>query len=706
MLSSSAIRGLLRAETPTTARFEQELVLPDDFFKGAELRRLGDDDTVAVVASEGASGRLTLAAPLAIGAAGEPAELVFPVAAPILAARAVTGTATGQPLPALAMRLATTRGTNALLERRGVPVAFFVTAGFADLLLIGNQQRSDLFALSIEKRQPLYAAVVEVDERLAADGSMVRALDLAALEPEARALLAAGIDSAAVALVNAYRCPDHELAIAAALRQWGFGHVSLSAQLAPRIQILPRAETAVANAYLSSVIEGYLADVQTSIGDGTLQVMTSAGGLVGAASYTPKDSLLSGPAAGVVGAAAAARRSGVERLIGFDMGGTSTDVSRYAGALDYSSTTEVGGARLMVPGLAIETVAAGGGSCCRIDGSTVSVGPDSAGASPGPAAYGAGGPLTLTDVNLLLGRLQPSRFAIPLDVAAAENAARRLVAELASAGETVVLEQLLVGLLAIADERMAEAIRRISTRRGYALAEHALVAFGGAGGQHACAVASLLGIATVLVPADAGILSARGLSAARLERYAERSLLAPLSAVETKLEGIFSALAKEAVAAVSVEGVEPSAVRIVARTMELRVAGQEATLALDWPPAEGAATAAFAARYRQLYGYPPPAVPLEVESVRLVAGSEAEDSESPPVMPEARPAVATGERRSWTAGSWAPWPIYERETLAPGSFFDGPALVTEAHSTTVVATGWRAAIDGAAALVLIRVAGG
>ncbi|HEX6199176.1 MAG TPA: hydantoinase/oxoprolinase family protein, partial [Thermoanaerobaculia bacterium] len=398
---------------------------------------------VAAAGFEPAASRLLLEADPGAGARpGAAFELVSEEEAPVLAARLLTGTPQDRPLPPLALRLATTRGTNALLERKGVATALFVTRGFGDLLVIGDQARPELFALAVEKPAPLHAEVVEVAERLAADGSVVEALELDGAAGEALGrrvdeLLAAGIRSAAVALLHAYRNPGHERALGRFLRERGVRHVSLSSELAPLIKILPRAETAVVDAYLAPILGDYLERVRRALpeaGGATLHAMTSAGGLVGAAEYRAKDSLLSGPAGGVVGMADAGRRSGFERVIGFDMGGTSTDVARCDGAFEYVFEHRVGDARLLAPALAIETVAAGGGSVCRFAGGRLLVGPESAGADPGPACYGAGGPLTLTDVNLLLGRLDPERFGIPVDREAAEARLAELAAEVAAAG--------------------------------------------------------------------------------------------------------------------------------------------------------------------------------------------------------------------------------------------------------------------------------
>jgi 5-oxoprolinase (ATP-hydrolysing) len=634
--------------------------------------------------------------------------------APVLAARLLTGTPQDRPLPPLELRLATTRGTNALLEHKGAATALFVTRGFGDLLAIGDQARPDLFAVAPEKPEPLYRAVVEVPERLAADGSVVVPLELdgeagAALARAADGALAAGCRSAAVALLHSYLAPEHERALGRFLAGRGFGHVSVSSELAPLIKILPRAETAVVDAYLAPLIGEYLRRVAAALPEpprSSLHVMTSAGGLVGGSAFRAKDSLLSGPAGGAVGAAEAGRRSGWERVIAFDMGGTSTDVSRHDGSHEYVFEHRVGDARLLAPALAIETVAAGGGSICRFAGGRLLVGPQSAGATPGPACYGAGGPLTLTDVNLLLGRLDPERFGLPVDPVAA---ARRL-AELAGAveeggGGAAPREALLAGCLEIADERMADAVRRISLRRGYDPSEYALVAFGGAGGQHAASLADHLGMTAVLVPEDAGLLSAVGLGAAVVERFAQRQVLAPLDRVAASLETWVEALAAEASAAVAEEGVPGGEVVVRRRIAHLRLAGQEAAIPVELSHQGSGLAAAFAAAYQARYGYPPPERAIEVESLRVVASSRRHAGPAPRPLEAEREATPVGRRRAWFGG-WREAPVFDREALAPGDAFDGPALVFERHAATVVPAGWRCRRDAAGALVLRRTRAG
>ncbi len=711
VLSSSALRGRLEEQVGENAwRIQAAWAAsaPADLFRGYGFRLLGGTAAASVRSSspDGPSLHLDGSAVSSlpeIPSAKAAFELLSPEEAPVLAARLLTGTPLERPLPPIAMRLATTRGTNALLERKGAKTALFITRGFADLLEIGTQQRPDLFALDIRKPPPLHAAAVEVPERLAADGAVLVPLDLAALEEEAARLLADGFEAAAVALLHSYRAPRHEEALADWLAARGFRHVARSAALAPRIQLLPRATTAVVDAYLAPAIGAYLERVAAALPGGTLHVLTSAGALAGTATFRPKDSLLSGPAGGVVGAALAGRRSGLPRIIAFDVGGTSTDVARWDGAFEVVFEHRVGDAWLVAPALAIESVAAGGGSICRFDGTQLKVGPESAGAAPGPACYGAGGPLTLTDVNLLLGRLDPRRFGIPLVVEAAEREFAALAEAVRQAegggGKAPPREALLAGLLAIADERTADAIRTISVRRGIDPADYALVAFGGAGGQHACAVAELLGIRTVLVPADAGLLSALGLGAAAVERFAQHQVLEPLAAAEG-LPALLAELEEEARAAVAAEGVAREEIAVTRRLLHLRFLGQDATVAVEHDPAVPVEEA-FAAAYRALFGYAPEGRGVELESVHVAAASRPAEPEPQLPEPPVSEAPAPATRRAWFDG-WREVPAHDREALAPGARFAGPALIFEAHATTVVPAGWTGHVDGAGGLLLTR----
>ena len=715
ILSTGALRGaIVRRLSATRVQVRADWALPDDFIRGFRFRLLGSppgraapEATVTRYDARACGLELSQAIPGDLPA-GAPFEVLSPEEAPVLAARILTGTPPDRPLPAVAMRLATTLGTNALLTRQGVPTALFITEGFGDLLRIGTQQRPDLFALDIRRPEPLYAEVVEVAGRLAADGSVLRPLDEKAAGEAAARLAGRGFDSAAVALIHSHRNPEHERSLKEILARRGFRHVSCSSELAPFIRLLPRAETAVVNAYLAPVIHAYLARVRG--GAGRLHVMTSAGGLVAVGTVRPKDMLLSGPAGGVVGAAAAGRRAGFDRVIAFDMGGTSTDVARYDRDFEYAFEHEVGDAHLVAPALAIESVAAGGGSICWFDGQRLRVGPQSAGASPGPACYGAGGPLTLTDVNLLLGRLDPRRFEIPI----LKDAAARALEGVASAlrrgtGERPGDEALLAGFLDIANERMAEAIRAVSLRRGYDPAEYALLAFGGAGGQHACRVAGLLGIPAVLVPPDAGLLSALGLGQAVFERFAEEQVLEPLDRAAPGLPARFERLARRATEAVRAEGVQQEAIEVRRRAAHVRFSGQDSAVEIPYDPARPLRPL-FEERYTALFGHRPEDRAIELESIRVVVSSRAVGpggNATGPASGDPRPAgaVPMATRPAHLGGGWIEAPVYERARLQPGARFDGPALVDEAHSATIVEPGWRAAIDAAGTIVLRRAPG-
>ncbi len=546
--------------------------------------------------------------------------------APLLAAHLVTDTPLAQTLPRLSLRLATTRGTNALLTRSGTPPALFLTEGLEDLLLIGDQTRPELFALDIIKPAPLWAATYGVRERLGADGSVLRPLDEKRLRTAARAARERGLSTAAVALLHSWKNPDHELRVAEILREEGFSHVSLSSALSAMQRLVPRAMAAVVDAYLTPTLSDFLERVAKKADP--LWVMTSAGGLVPRSKFSARDSLLSGPAGGVVGALAAGRAAGFEKLIALDMGGTSTDVCRLeASGASLVFEHGVGGVRLLAPAVAVESVAAGGGSVCGLDDQgRLSVGPQSAGASPGPACYGRGGPLTLTDVNLLLGRLHPPTFSVPLD----SHAAERALEELQERAKFSDRNSLLHGLIALADEAMADAIRTISVRQGEDPASYVLVAFGGAGGQHACGVAARLGIRAVLIPPDQSLLSAFGLSQATLSHVAERQVLAPLDSVSPS--ALLAELEHEAREALVRSGADPARIIVERRISRLRLAGQETPIDLDASPE--LLKEAFIARFEATFGYLPPlSRQIEIESLRLIASERPADDISSAISP-------------------------------------------------------------------------
>lgn len=633
-----------------------------------------------------------------------PFEIRFDEEAPILAARIVARIGAEQPLPPMEMRLATTRGTNALLERRGAPTVLFMTRGFRDLLTIGNQQRSDLFALKITRPEPLWIEIVEISERIDTQGRIVEPIGLDELNESLNELRVDPKNcTAAVALLNSFANPEHELMIADALASFGFSSISISSSLAPFIHYLHRTETATVDAYLSPIIHGYLEHITASLKSNSSQIfmMTSAGGLQSASSYLAKDSLLSGPAGGIVGAVSVAGDANLHKIIAFDMGGTSTDVSRYDHRVDYDLEHTVGGAHLMSPAISMHTVAAGGGSICWFDGRRLRVGPQSASADPGPACYGYGGPLTLTDVNVLLGRIDPAGFGIPIDCDSSRTALRQLSQQVAKAtGEQIPDERILMGLLDIANERMADAIRKISIRKGFELDDYTLVAFGGAGGQHACAIAELLGISQILIPRDGGLLSALGLGASSIERTAERQILRTVDEMtESKWGELLADSASKARERVNREGVTSAEVIIRRLILSARYLGQDSTLEVDLDPQNidistlAESVKQFESEYERVFGYVQDNRAIQFVSIRAIASAAPSDQPG-------RTSKESNQPVSHSVDFSGGFNKYMRRTLSVGCTIVGPSLVIEEHSVTVVEVGWNATVHFAGALIL------
>lgn len=553
--------------------------------------------------------------------------------APVLGARLLTSTSLGEAFPLMEFRVATTRATNALLERKGSRVALFITRGFGDLPMIGDQRRADLFALKHTSRARFHEVVSEVGGRLDANGAELEPLDEASVHEMAQRFLNEGVTHAAVALLHSHANAAHEQHVATVLREAGFTHVSVSSELAPFVKLLPRAQSAIANAYLTGPVRSFLEGVSAPLQSASIHVMTSAGGLESATAIQPKDMLLSGPAGGAIGAANAARRLGHERIITFDMGGTSTDVARIDGRPGYKFSQNIEGMNLLAPCVAIETVAAGGGSICAWTASGLAVGPHSAGSSPGPACYGKGGPLTITDVNLLLSRFDPSRAPIPLDLAAAESRLAELLTIVnRESNIAFTRESLLAALHDLAVEHMADAIRRISVSEGYDPREYALLAFGGAGPQHACAVATKLGMKTILVPKHAGILSAVGLHESVPEAVRERQVLQPLSESLAHVDAWCSELAAQS-------GIADGRITQLA---ELRLRGQDTPLQVEFSVADDLPDG-YRAAYRRLFGYEPQVDRLiELVSLRVIVKAASALIESS-LITDAKPSAVRDE---------------------------------------------------------------
>ena len=611
---------------------------------------------------------------------------------PVFAARLLTRTPFPDPLPSIELKLGTTRGTNALLERKGARTALLVTRGFRDLLVIGNQQRPDLFALNITREAPVYTLVLEVTERMDAQGHVICPLDDSEIQRHIAVLRQKKITSVAVAFMNSFRNATHEERVSGLLHAAGFRYVSASAQLSQQIKLLDRAETAVANAYLAPIMQSYVSRIRSALAESTFKIMTSAGSLVSAQNFHPKDSLLSGPAGGVVGAVTAARQAGVTQLIGFDMGGTSTDVSLFNGRYDYRFESRVGAVRIQSPSLAIETIAAGGGSVCAFDGHRLTVGPHSAGATPGPACYGAGGPLTITDVNLLLGRLDPGALAVPLQPAAAEEALNQLAGNIYRATrKRPDRKKLLLAFVQIANEKMAAAIRKVSVQKGEHPAHHALLCFGGAGGQHACALADMLGIQEIVIPYEAGLLSAFGIGHAVEERFAEQLILQPLTDFASKAKERFAETYQTAKTALVTDGSNPDDVRAGTRYAWLRFVGQETALELtgNYTSPRGWLRA-FRKKYEEVYGHWLSGRAVEVVSIRVTARVN-------------HSRVRTAEKKTVSHRKKPTAPFQVWETLAVGDEIRGATVVTSANSTIYVPAHWRLRINAARQAVLTRI---
>ncbi len=610
------------------------------------------------------------------------------------------------------VRMGTTVATNALLERKGEPTLLAITSGFGDALQIGWQARPELFVREIVLNDQLYDRVVEIDERVTADGQIDRPLDEDRARADLTAAHAAGMRAVAIVLVHGWRFTDHERRLAAIAREVGFEQVSVSHEIGALIKLIGRGDTTVADAYLSPILRAYVERVGSDLGPDTpLQFMQSSGGLTAADAFRGKDAILSGPAGGVVAMAETAKAAGFDRAIGFDMGGTSTDVSHFAGEYERTSDAVVAGVRLRAPMLSIHTVAAGGGSICRFEGGRLRVGPESAGAVPGPAAYRRGGPLTVTDCNVMLGKLSPDFFPAvfgtdadqPLDVGAVRTRFEALAAEVSTAtGRTTTPGELAEGFVTIAVQNMAEAIRKISIQRGYDVTRYVLNCFGGAGGQHACLVADALGMTKVLLHPFAGVLSAYGMGLAEVRAIRQATEAAPLDAGrDAALADRIAQLSTAARADLEAQGVTAD-VSTLARA-EIKFAGSDTPLVVPFGPADAMAQA-FEDLHRRRFGFFAEDKALVVETLEVEAVGHSSQTPSAPSISSATGALETvAELTVRMAGQDRPTPVYRRDALTPGVDVDGPAILLEDTGTTVVEPGWRATVDAQANLLLQRV---
>ena len=624
------------------------------------------------------------------------------------------------------VRMGTTVATNALLERKGEPTALITTKGFRDALQIGYQARQDIFAKQIIKPEQLYSRVVELDERILADGTVERPLDVNEACAALEAIEAEGFKSVAIVFMHGYRYKQHEAEVAAIARDMFFPQISASHEVSPLVKFVGRGDTTVVDAYLSPILRRYVAQLEEELDvkrtSARVKFMMSSGGLTAADLFQGKDAILSGPAGGVVALAQTGAEAGFSEVIGFDMGGTSTDVAHYNGEYERAFETEVAGVRMRSPMLLIHTVAAGGGSILKYDGARFRVGPDSAGANPGPACYRRGGPLAVTDANLMVGKLVPDLFPAifgpgqnePLDADIVGEKFKALAAEI---GDGRSAEDVADGFLKIAVANMAEAIKKISVQRGYDVTRYALNAFGGASGQHACMVADALSMKTVLIHPFSGLLSAYGMGLADIRSVRQRALEVPLDAAALfEIEALGGALGGEARAEVRRQGVSALSLTTHVRA-HIRYAGTDTTIEVAAFLAAGvddlaqaaktmtieAMQAAFEAAHRARFGFMDQSKALVVEaiSVEVIGGgtkiAEAEKPlEDKPLPPPLRRA------RFFSGGLWCDAVVYAREQLRPGHVINGPALLAEHHQTVIVENGWRAELTGRNHLLLTR----
>src|SRR5262245_3043585 len=659
--------------------------------------------------------------------------------------RDLLGVKPGQPIPSAiigSVKMGTTVATNALLERKGERTLLLITRGFRDALRIGYQARPKIFARHIIKPEMIYERVFEVDERVRADGSVEKELDLAAVRTELSAALADGIKAVAIVFMHAYRYAEHEQQVAALAREIGFPQVSVSHEVSPLIKLVGRGDTTVVDAYLSPILRRYVAQVARDLGTRVathsgllpggggaprLMFMMSSGGLTAAELFQGKDAILSGPAAGVVGMAETGREAGFSHLIGFDMGGTSTDVSHFDGEYERAFETEVAGVRMRAPMMLIHTVAAGGGSILHFDGARFRVGPDSAGANPGPKCYRRGGPLALTDANVMVGKLMRDFFPkifgaqqnLPLDAEGVRAAFAELAREI---GDGRSGEDVADGFIKIAVENMANAIKKISMQSGYDVTRSSLNGFGAAGGQHACLVADALGMTRVLIHPFSSLLSAYGMGLADIRATRQQAVEEPFGdAALASIARVGGRLAKDARREVVDQGVAAQAVEVFVHA-HIRYAGTDTALVVPAfsvlpagaplrptnPGPDGLSLvemkSAFEAAHKSRFGFVDESKELVVEAVSVEAvGGGAKFTE--PVLSRTSAALPSPARRTrfYSRGEWHEAAVFTREQLSPGHAIRGPAIIIEPHQTIVVEDGWRAEITAKNHLVLDRV---
>jgi 5-oxoprolinase (ATP-hydrolysing) len=612
-----------------------------------------------------------------------------------------------------AVKMGTTVATNALLERKGDPTVLLITRGFRDALRIAYQNRPRLFDRHIVLPELLYKKVVEVDERIGAQGDIIEPIDEGKVRRELVALHAEGYRALAIVLMHGYRYTQHEEIIARIAADIGFTQISASHKVSPLMKLVSRGDTTVVDAYLSPILRRYVDQVAGQMDGVRLLFMQSNGGLTDAHRFQGKDSILSGPAGGIVGMVRTAKTAGFDKIIGFDMGGTSTDVSHYAGEFEREFETQVAGVRMRAPMMSIHTVAAGGGSILHFDGTRYRVGPDSAGANPGPASYRRGGQLAVTDCNVMLGKIQPSYFPKVFGPHADQTLSRDAVVQkftemaddiYCATGNRRTPEEVAEGFIEIAVGNMANAIKFVSVQRGHDVAEYTLTTFGGAGGQHACLVADALGMTRVFAHPFAGVLSAYGMGLADQTAMREQALEISLSpAAMPTLEASLHALADKAHQDLLAQGVKPSQIDIIER-VHLRYDGSDSVIIVAFDSVSQMTTQ-FESAYKKRYSFLMRDKPMIVEAISVEAvGRSADGAEVTEELPERDGPLQPSEIvRLFSGGQWHDTALYLREDTRPGDTIRGPAIIAEKNATNVVEPGWVAQVTALNHLVLTRV---
>jgi 5-oxoprolinase (ATP-hydrolysing) len=631
--------------------------------------------------------------------------------------RDIIGLSTHEPIPHTAIevvKMGTTVATNALLERQGDRVVLLITKGFKDALRIGYQNRPDIFARHIILPTMLYEQVIEVEERYDAHGNELTPVNITQLQQDLQAVYNTGIRSCAIVLMHSDRYPQHEQQVAAIAEEIGFTQISVSHQVSPLMKLVSRGDTTVVDAYLTPILRRYVNQVASQLPNVRLMFMKSDGGLVAAAQFQGKDSILSGPAGGIVGAVQTSKRSGFNLVITFDMGGTSTDVAHFKGEYERQLDSEIAGVRMRVPVLSIHTIAAGGGSILIFDGSSYRVGPKSAGSNPGPACYRQGGPLTVTDANVMLGKIHPQYFPsvfgtdgnLPLDKDIVIHKFQQLAQEITTVtGNYRTPEQVAAGFIAIAVENMANAIKKISLQRGYDVTQYVLCCFGGAGGQVACLIADTLGMKQIFLHPYAGVLSAYGMGLADVRATRVQGVEQPLNQdLIPQLIQLMESLATQAKSELSQN--QSSVASEVIQKLDLKYEGTNSTLSIDFDSDVMVMHTAFIHEHKSRYGFIQPDKPLIVESI-FVEVIQKMDTPEEPVITRSRPLESPPEPveivKIFTAEKWHDTPVYRREDLQLGDLINGAAIIAEKISTIVVEPNWQARLNERNHLILQRI---